>query len=324
MTPREERIVSGWGEGIGDHVPLVVVWKEDEAGRKIRAFCRDLKRLVPRLRIEEEEGSPESFPEIRVRDNIRYRAVPEAKELEPFLRILHSPDPPATDLSPDLRAALRQIQVPAAVRVYISPRCPFCPQAVTQCLALADASASCHVVVIDGMLFPGSAEKEKIRSVPTVILDEAFRWTGSVAIEELVHMIARRDPSRLSPDSLKRMLHEGRAEELANMMIERGELFPAFLDLIVNDKWPVRLGAMVAFQYLVERRSDLASRASRALWERFPGVEDPIKGDILYLFGESGDVSLLPRITSVLEGAYPHEVKEAARDALKSLSEPTS
>jgi hypothetical protein len=324
MTPREERIVSGWGEGIGDRVLLGVLWKEDEAGRKIREFCRDLKRLAPRLRLEEEEGSPESFPEIRVRDNIRYRAVPEAKELEPFLGILHSVDPPASGLRPDLRALLRQVQVPAAIRVYISPHCPFCPQAVTRCLALADASASCQVVVIDGTLFPEPAEKEMIRSVPTVILDEAFRWTGSVEIEELVTMIARRDPSQLSPDSLEQMLHEGRAEELANMMIERGKLFPAYLDLLVHSKWPVRLGAMVAFQYLVESRADLASRVSRALWERFPGVENPIKGDILYLFGESGDGSLLPLLTSVLEGAYAHEVKEAARDAVKSLSEQTS
>jgi hypothetical protein len=324
MTPREERIVSRWGEGIADQVPLAVVWKEDEAGRKIREFCRDLKRLVPTLRLEEEEGSPESLPEIRVRDNLRYRAVPEARELEPFLRFLHSADPPASDLRPDLRELLRQVEVPATLRVYISPHCAFCPHAVTPCLALADASASCRVVVIDGTLFPEPAEKDMIRSVPTVILDEAFRWTGSVDIEDLVTMIARRDPSQLSPDSLEQMLHEGRAEELANMMIEGGKVFPAYLDLLVNGNWTVRLGAMVAFQYLVESRADLASRASRALWERFPGTEDPIKGDILYLFGESGDVSLLPLLTSVLEGADAPEVKEAARDAVKSLSKQTS
>lgn len=321
MTPEEAKGISRWGEGVGDGTSLRVVWTEDEAGRKIREFCRDLKRLVPRLRIEEEEGSAESIPEIRVRDNVRYRAVPEERELEPFLRIVHSADPPAADLPPALLERLRQVDVPASIRVYVSPRCPFCPQAVTRCLALADASASCHVLVMDGTLFPEAAEKDGIHSVPTVILDQAFRWTGSVQTEELVNMIAHRDPSRLGPDSLEQMLHEGRAEDLARMMIERGKVFPALLDLIVNKKWPVRLGAMVTFEHLAESRPEFASQVCLSLWDRFPSLDDTIRGDILYLFGESGDASLLPLLASVLEGPYPDEVRESAREAVKSLSE---
>jgi len=321
MTPQEERIISRWGEGIGDDVLLGVVWKENEAGLRIRAFCRDIERLVPKLRIEEEKGPVESTPEIRVRNNIRYRAVPEGKELEPFLRSVHSAEFPAPGLRLDLRDLLQQVDIPASIRVYISPRCPFCPQAVMRCLALAEASVSCHVLVVDGTLFPEQAEKEGIRSVPSVILDQAFRWTGSVQTEELVQMIVRRDPSLLSSDSLEQMLSEGRAEELAKMMIERRKVFPAFLDLLVHSKWPVRLGAMVAFQYLAESPGDLASRVSLLLWDLFDRVDDPIKGDILYLFGESGDESLRPLIISALEGPYSSEVKEAARDAVKSLSE---
>jgi hypothetical protein len=203
----------------------------------------------------------------------------------------------------------------------MSPQCPHCPRAVTQCLALADAGVSCHVFVIDGELFPEPAEQDGVRPVPTVILDQAFRWTGSVQTEELVNMIAHRDPSRLGPDSLEQMLHEGRAEDLARMMSERGEVFPAFLDLLVNPKWPVRLGAMVTFQHLAEGRASLASQVSLSLWHLFPRVDDTIKGDILYVLGKSGDPSLLPLLDSVLEGPHPDEVKDAARDAVRSLSE---
>ena len=324
MTPEEERTIARWGEGIANDILLGMVWTEDEPGRRIRSFCRALERLVPRLRIEDEEGSAESVSEIRVRDNVRYRAVPEERELEPFLRILQSTEPLASDLPASLRELLQQVDVPASIRVYISPQCPFCPQAVMQCLALADASAFCHVFVIDGTLFPDPAEKEGVRSVPTVILDRAFRWTGPVRAEELVNMIVLRDPSQLGPESLEQMLHEGRAEDLARMMIERGKVFPAFLDLLVNRKWPVRLGAMVTFQYLAESRPSLASQVSHTLWDLFPRVDDTIRGDILCLFGESGDASLVPLLDSVVDGPYPHEVKEAARDALKGLSEHAS
>jgi hypothetical protein len=321
MTPQEERIVTQWKESIPEKILLGATWKEDEAGRKIRAFCKTLRRLVPQLRVEEEEDLDESMPEIRVRENVRYSAVPEAKELEPFLRALHSAVPLAGALKPSLRELLQDLDVPASIRVYISPQCPFCPQTVMQCLALADASKSCRVHVVDGALFPEQAEKDGIRSVPTVILDQAFRWTGSVKSEELVKMIVHRDPLQLSSDSLEQMLHSGRAEEVADMMDKRGEVFPGLLDLLVHRKWPVRLGAMVTFQHLVESRPDLASQITLSLWDRFPRVDDPIKGDILFLFGESRDPSLLPMLTSVIEGRHPPEVQDAAKDAVKSISE---
>ena len=322
MTPREETIIARWKRSIPEKIRLISAWKEDEPGRKIRAFCETLQRLVPQLCVEEEEVLDESMPEIRVRDNVRYSAVPGAKELEPFLRALYSAEPLARDLRPSLIELLQALETPASIRVYISTQCSFCPQTVLQCLALADASASCRVLVVDGTLFPEQAKKDGVRSVPTVILDQAFRWTGSVKAEELVHMIVHRDPLHLSPESLEQMLHRGRAEELAGMMAERGQVFPGLLNLLVHRKWPVRLGAMVTFQHLVESRPDLASQIARSLWERFPRVDDTIKGDILFLFGESHDPSLLPMLNSVMEGRrHPPEVKDAARDAVKSISD---
>jgi hypothetical protein len=324
MIPQEEEIISRWRETVPGKILLTTAWKEDEPGRKIRAFCQAFQHLVPQVRVEEEEILDESMPEIRVRENIRYSAVPEAKELEPFLRAVHSAEPLAADLQPSLRKLLQQLDVPASIRVYISPRCPFCPHAVLQCLALADASESCRVLVVDATLFPEQTAEDGIRSVPTIILDRAFRWTGSVKTRELVNMILHRDPLQLSSESLEQMLHSGRAEELAEMMAGRGEVFPGLLELLVHNKWPVRLGAMVTFQHLVESKPDLAYQIALSLWDRFSRVDDPIKGDILFLFGESGDLSLLPMLNSIIEGRHPLEVKEAARDAVKALMNPTT
>lgn len=324
MTPQDEKIIARWKEGIHEEIWLTVAWKEDEPGRKIRAFCKSLQRLVPRIRFEEEVIMNGTLPEIRVRENMRWWAVPEGKELEPFLRAVHSAEPLARNVPPDLRPLLQRLEVPASIRVYISPQCPFCPQSVLQCLALADASDSCRVVVIDGTLFPEQAGKDEVRSVPTIILDQAFRWTGSVNTEELVRMIVDRDLTQLSAESLEQMLHSGRAEELAGKMAEQGQVFPGLLELLVHTQWPVRLGAMVTFQHLVESRPDLASQIARSLWERFPGADDPVKGDILFLFGESRDPFFLPMLHSVIEGPHPPEVKDAAKDAIKNIRNTTT
>jgi hypothetical protein len=324
MTPQEEKVIARWREHIPEKILLTVAWNNDESGRKIRAFCKAFQSLVPQIFFDEEEIPDGSMPEIRVRENIRYSAVPEAKELEPFLRAVYSVEPLAASLQAHLLGLLEQLAVPASIRVYISPQCPFCPQAVLQCLALARASVLCRVLVVDAALFPEQSEQESIRSVPTITLDRAFRWTGSVETRELVNVICHRDPLQLSSDSLEKMLHSGRAGELAEMMAQRGEVFPGLVDLLVHSKWPVRLGAMVTFQHLVESRPDLAYQIALSLWDRFPRLEDPIKGDVLFLFGECRNPSFFPILNSIIEGRHPAEVKEAAREAVKEMMGPTA
>ena len=49
-------------------------------------------------------------------------------------------------------------------------------------------------------------------------------------------------------------------------------------------------------------------------------MEDTVKGDVLYLFGITGDASLIPKLETVLSGAYPAEVKEAAAEALEEVN----
>jgi HEAT repeat protein len=133
-------------------------------------------------------------------------------------------------------------------------------------------------------------------------------------------MLAKRDPAGLGADSLKQLLDAGRAEDLADMMANRGTVFPAFLTLLTHPKWPVRLGAMVTFEHLVEKRPDLSSALIQALWEKFPNLEDTLKGDILYLFGQSGEPAAFPLLEAVLGGSCSSELREAAEEALESLA----
>jgi hypothetical protein len=242
------------------------------------------------------------------------------KELAPFLGALGARDTLAGDLPSSVRDTLNQIEVPTILKAYIAPQCPFCPQVVARLLTLVASDSLLHITVIDGTLFPERAENDHIKSVPTVILDDQFRWTGMIQLEELVQMMLSRDPSKLGADSLRKILEEGNASGLAQMMIESGEIYPAFLDLLTHEKWPVRLGAMVTLEFLAEERKEMASRVIAPLWDRFSQVDDRVKGDILYVFGESKDPSVIPKINTVLSGPYSGEVQEAAAEALEKLS----
>ncbi|MCK4485608.1 MAG: hypothetical protein KAU38_02480 [Desulfobacterales bacterium] len=160
----------------------------------------------------------------------------------------------------------------------------------------------------------------RYHAIPVGTEDEQFRWTGSLRLEELVEIMTNRDPAKLGTSTLKRMLKEGNAAQLAEMMLDKERIFPAFLDLLIHKKWPIRLGAMVAMEEIADRNSELAAQVIDPLWERFHQVEDPVKGDIVYILGESGDYKIVPRLQMILDSQYNTEVKEAAKEAIEKIT----
>ena len=322
MIPlHDEAIVKKWKNEIRHAVRMRLSLTEDEQSKMFREYCDHLMRIAPQIRIENDAEEDAVAPTIRIGKNIRYQALPLENELEPFLSVLSDSPASVNRIAASLQDQLDKIKVPAFLKAYITPTCPFCPAAVKQLLSIAQANESIQLTIIDAFLFPEMAEADHIQSTPTVFLDDQFRWTGSIQLLEVLDMVVNRDPSKLSVLSLKGMFDEGNALGVARMMIDSGKIFPAFLETLVHAQWPVRLGAMVAFEAIVEKNKSLAARLISPLWEHFKSADDQVQGDIVYLLGESGDANVIPKLKSVLDGPYDPEVKEAALEALEKLEQ---
>jgi glutaredoxin len=318
MTPEEQKRIAGWGKTLKDDISIELVMSEDDRSELFKDFCGHLTRLSPKVRLKKENEAESSPPVLRI-DNIRYQAIPTGRELDLFLNLLSDRNNPADPLPPELQKQLDQIRLPAFLKIYITPHCPFCPTTVMQLLLLAVGNELIKLTIIDGDLFPEMVKSDNIRSAPTVVLEGQFRWTGSIEVREIVDIILNRDPAQLSEFSLKDMLSSGDAERVAKMMIDSGKIFPAFMELLIHKKWPVRLGAMVAFETIAEQNQELAAQAVPFLQKRFSRVEDTVKGDILFLIGKSGDDGAIPMLERVLSSAHPIDVKEAAAEALEAF-----
>ena len=319
MIPeKEKKQITHWSRTLKDDIFVRLILTEDERSQTFIDFCDDLTRIAPKIKIKREKDDESKPPVIRV-GNVGYQAIPTGKELEPFLGALADGDGHVQNGPLSVHKKLHQIRVPALLKVYIMPHCPFCPATVKKLLGLAAASESIKLTIIDGSFFPEMAASDKIQSAPTVLLDDQFYWTGSIQMEEIVDMIINRDPSRLSASSLKAMFEEGNALEVARMMLDNGKIFSAFTELLVHKKWPVRLAAMVAFETIAEENYTLVHPTIPYLWDYFLSAEDTIKGDILYLLGKSGDKGIIQKLETVLNGSYDVDVKEAAQEALENL-----
>ena len=321
MTSEEKERIRKWRNSLSFEPELQLITTDDERCSELANFCEALTRLAPEIDLLKDEGDAGELPALGIGPRVRYHAVPLGTELEPFLTALSSDPTRLSQLSPPVQGVMKKVDMPAFLQLFVSQQCPFCPVTVQQLLPLPTASEHIRLAIIDGYLFPELAEQYHIRSAPTLVLDEQFRWTGSVPLPELIKIISDRDPASLGKDSLKSMLKEGHALQVAQMMLAGEKIFPPLLDLLVDEKMFIRLGAMVVMETIADQNAMLAAQVVAPLWERFPHVSDQVKGDIIHVLGTCRDTSVIPKLQAVLTGQFVDDVKEAARDALKHMKE---
>lgn len=319
MTPEEKKKIEKWGQNLEDEIDIKLILTKDKRSEAFQNFMDSLTHICPRIQANVEQDDESAAPEIQI-GNIRYHAIPLDGELDPFLRVIGDREGYIKELPSSVQERLGQIEMPALLKVYITPQCPFCPMTVKQLLSIAASTEFIKLNIIDGALFSEMAASDNINAAPTVLLDEQFRWSGSIQIDEIVNIILNRDPSQLSASSLVSMLNDGNAIKVAEMMVNSGHIYPAFMELLVHEKWPIRLGAMVAFEAVVAKNSQLLIQVFPFLWERFSQANDTVKGDILYLCGQSKNKKVIPELESVVKGRYSDDVKEAAVEALQEIN----
>ena len=279
----------------------------------------ELSTLIPDLVIQEEKADA-GLPGFRLKDNITYSALPLDKELGPFLEALAGLSGHGSPLSGEIVKTLDSIDIPVRLTLYIALQCPFCPIVVKTVLPLALRCPQIRLHIIDGSLFPETAAKDGVMSAPCLILDDGFRWTGQVAAHEILNLALHRDPSQLSAETLQAILEQGDASWIFRQMVEKNQIFDGFTALLLHDTWSVRLGAMVIVEELCESVPDLAARISPILMGQFDEKDIPVKGDILYVLGLTGNEGTKEWIRARLASFDHRDLADAAEDALETLA----
>lgn len=314
------RAIAECNQNLAGPVYLRLLLNQAPQGERLREFCQALGQQAPQVKIETVTDPDAPFPAIFIPPGLRYLTVPQGPELAPFLEALQLAAAPTEPRRAEVVEALSDLKTPADLKIFITPGCPHCPQAVQSLIPLAFAGDTVQVSVIDGSLFPDLARRHAVQSAPTVLLDDRFRWTGTVSFSELLRMVKKRDPAQLSAKALEGVIQAGKAAEVAEMMRAAQQVFPAFLTLLSHEKWPTRLGAMVVAETLMESAPQLAEEGLiRPLIQRFDRFSEPVQGDILYLLGQSQNPKVAAFLQKVREQSQSPALKEAASEALAAM-----
>jgi hypothetical protein len=317
MPPEDEKRIREFVKQLRQPITIYFRHNPQHTDQALSRFCDAASQFAPHFQVIKQLADPDEAPGLQIKPNITYHAVPQGPEVAPFLTAL---DYAANDLPssapPAIVEKLQQLTVPAELLIFISPHCPFCPAMVRRGIEVAYASELIYLSIIDAFLFPDMAEKYRVLSTPTTVLDNSFRWTGEVQTEEILEAITNRDPRRLGLGTFERIIEEGNASHIAAMILEQQEIFPVFIDLLSHTSLPVRLGAMVAAEELLEESPTLSSDMTLPLLDRLHTLEEPVMGDVIYLLGEIGDQRALSELNQIAAGHFSQEIKEAAQEAV--------
>ena len=317
MTPSEQQQIKQLNDNLATGITIRFKETAHEANQAMAAFLEELTSLAPRIHVTRDKEDPQPAPAIEVTDAIAYSGVPSGTEFGPFVDLLTAVGEGST---PSADGPLAAISAPAMLKLYVSSMCPHCPAMVKQIFPLCLANSNLKLAIIDGPAFPELAGIDKVKSLPTLLLDGNFRWTASVETDELLQVIGSRDPAELGPAALKGMIQDGNAYGLSEMMVSAGKIFPAFVELLIHPEFSVRLGAMAAIEDVAENAKSIASQVVAPLIECFDQAEETIKGDILYVLGGCGDEKAVTFLESVAAASENEELREAAEDALEAIA----
>ena len=322
MTPQDEEMIRQSPVWAADPAPVVILSRDTSpTGEAMSRFCDRILVLAPGLKImkEEEAGFPSPCLVIGRHRNIGYQVAPSGKFLACLLEGLDQAGPAKPEIDPELHGRLQRIDLPVILKLYVATHCPHCPQSIRRLQSLAAVTPSLRLQIIDAGSFTDAARKDQIQSVPTLILDDQIRWTGTIDLKELLTQCIRRDPSQLSAASLRQIIEAGDAARLAEMMTQSGRLFPALIDLLIHERWSLRLGAMVTAEYLADGDPALSLQLCESLWQRFDHLSSQIQVDMVQVLGQIDAALTRNCLQHVARGDYDPEVKTAATEVLEEM-----
>jgi glutaredoxin-like protein len=121
---------------------------------------------------------------------IRIAGIPSGHEFSSLIQDLILVSNRDSGLSQETRAALEKVNKPILLQVFVTPTCPYCPQAVILAHQMAFESPMVEAEMVEAMEFPELSTRHGVSGVPqTTINDGAGTLVGAVPEQHLMEEI---------------------------------------------------------------------------------------------------------------------------------------
>ncbi len=138
------------------------------------------------LRVEEGAGpEPSSGPSVeqgpREKDyGIRFYGIPSGYEFTSIIEDIIDVSRGESGLQPKSKEAVAGITEPVHFQVFVTPTCPYCPQAVRLAHRFAMESDLIRADMVEAIEFPHLANKHSVYGVPRTVINDKVHQEGAV------------------------------------------------------------------------------------------------------------------------------------------------
>ena len=115
---------------------------------------------------------------------IRYAGIPAGYEFSALINDLLLVSGRDSKLSQDTRAALKALNQPVHLQVFVTPTCPYCSRAVVLAHQMALESPLVQAEMVEATEFPDLAERYDVSGVPHTTINEGAGTMVGAAPEE--------------------------------------------------------------------------------------------------------------------------------------------
>jgi glutaredoxin-like protein len=123
---------------------------------------------------------------------IRYAGVPSGHEFSSLIQDIILVSGRNSRLGQQTRDLLSHLREPVSLQVFVTPTCPYCPQAVILAHQMAMESPMVQAEMVEAMEFPELSSRHGVSGVPqTTINDGAGHLVGAVPEQQLLAEILR-------------------------------------------------------------------------------------------------------------------------------------
>lgn len=120
---------------------------------------------------------------------IRFYGVPSGYEFSTLLEDIIMVSQRDSGLPEATRQALADVTTPMHLQVFVTPTCPYCPQAVFTAHQFAMENPNIVADMVEATEFPHLAQRYKVRGVPKTVANDIDAAEGAVPADMLLENI---------------------------------------------------------------------------------------------------------------------------------------
>ena len=182
-------------KGLVNDVKLVVFTQEFEC-----QYCRETRQLVEELaetsdrvvaevfdfatdKAQAEAYGVDKIPAIAIVGTadygVRFYGIPSGYEFTGFIETILAVSRGESGLSEETKTLLAGLTEPVHIQVFVTPTCPYCPQAVHLAHRLAIESDQVLADGVEVIEFPHLGTKYSVQGVPRSVINETVHIEGA-------------------------------------------------------------------------------------------------------------------------------------------------